>query len=956
MDIEAILEMYEDDYNPSSTVPGPRNMYSQGQLVQPNADGSRPGYSGLPDFITKSGSKINPYRVKVKKSKLNEPFSGMYPTLKKAKEVVKEKGFKKGTTGVQYPELLEKAQSVVKDYNEIVDSAITNNDLRDVKYLETYVKDRFKKKSEQDQVLRQIYKNKIDYRDLTEVRKKVAGNLVNEAMKVDAIVPNQFVYDRLGASRSAQLTSDIQQLVSDGLKNQTKIKVDRAISSVVDGDMIIDDSLKKTVGNIIGRSQFGNTAGSAWKEAFNQNSFYKKNKKLLDYAFTAGAKSTRTPGLSIQEILDDAKYKIDGGVTFSGKNTQFSGLKRYMFDYAKQHWHRNNFNGTPENSLIEFYDKNGKPIKWKSGLKLNIGEVQFKIPSESDVMWSYNGKPKGSVSVTGPQADASGIFNEVTDQYNVIKEISDAKVTNPITGKQTTYNDLVKQIYKQYGYTGDNVFGLDMDHFKGVANHPFKNLRAMDRRLNISLGAIDRTFKNNRNLKSKLKKELLGNLSTGTGSNYSNNLKKYFVNQASTVLEEGATETLATKSPYYQAVKNVYEQKNLPKTQKDLLEKSYQRATKLENYLLELAGTETNQCDFSNADGGRIGFSLGTNAKTKCLDIAKKTMDEKLTTGKWKSPEQAKMARNIAETAGKIGKTGIGARVLAELFGPVALASLPVFEVGIAGYDTITAGTPFKEAVNKTLLHYAAGDKTKADPEKLKRSDILKMSDGPEKEMLIGLYSNMGDLDRVMNLYNKKYNQTQNKDQYEMVDMMGYGDKGASAAQAQKQIDAIGNKIAEYNAQGKDYMTLSERVQDPYARGLLESKEGELLAKRDANSLSSRLFGTENPYYTSPNSSYSGEVLPERIEAMKARGPSYKPGNYGNVDFNPGIAKNKRTYSREEIIDFLEQNNLDYTDKGVDKVQLGMNSEYFKDVLKQPGMLGTQYSEGGIASLNVNKK
>jgi hypothetical protein len=331
-------------------------------------------------------------------------------------------------------------------------------------------------------------------------------------------------------------------------------------------------------------------------------------------------------------------------------------------------------------------------------------------------------------------------------------------------------------------------------------------------------------------------------------------------------------------------------------------------------------------------------------------------MDEGLTTGKWKSPEQAKMARNIAETAGKIGKTGIGARIMAELFGPVALAALPVFEVGIAGYDTITSGTPFKEAANKTLLHYAAGDKTKADPEKLKRADILKMSDGPEKEMLIGLFSNMGDLDRVMNLYNKKYSQTQNKDQYEMVDMMGYGDEGASAAQAQKQIDAIGNKIAEYNAQGKDYMTLSERVQDPYARGLLESKEGELLAKRDANSLSSGLFGTENPYYTSPTSSYTGEVLPERIKAMEAEGPSYKPGKYGNVDFNPGIAKNKRTYSREEIIDFLEQNNLDYTDKGVDKVQLGLNSEYFKDVLKQPGMLGTQYSEGGIASLNVNKK
>jgi hypothetical protein len=52
-DIEKILYTFEDDYNPSSMVPGPRNMYNQGQLVQPNADGSRPGYAGdkPPRFI-----------------------------------------------------------------------------------------------------------------------------------------------------------------------------------------------------------------------------------------------------------------------------------------------------------------------------------------------------------------------------------------------------------------------------------------------------------------------------------------------------------------------------------------------------------------------------------------------------------------------------------------------------------------------------------------------------------------------------------------------------------------------------------------------------------------------------------------------------------------------------------------------------------------------------------------
>ena len=35
-------------------VQGPRNMYNQGQLVQPNADGSRPGYSGSDKYITPS--------------------------------------------------------------------------------------------------------------------------------------------------------------------------------------------------------------------------------------------------------------------------------------------------------------------------------------------------------------------------------------------------------------------------------------------------------------------------------------------------------------------------------------------------------------------------------------------------------------------------------------------------------------------------------------------------------------------------------------------------------------------------------------------------------------------------------------------------------------------------------------------------------------------------------------
>jgi len=63
-DIEAILEMYEDDYNPSSKVPGPRNMYNQGQLVQPNTDGSRPGYSGEDSYNIERAKKRKEAKAK----------------------------------------------------------------------------------------------------------------------------------------------------------------------------------------------------------------------------------------------------------------------------------------------------------------------------------------------------------------------------------------------------------------------------------------------------------------------------------------------------------------------------------------------------------------------------------------------------------------------------------------------------------------------------------------------------------------------------------------------------------------------------------------------------------------------------------------------------------------------------------------------------------------------------
>jgi len=92
--IESILEMYEDDYNPSFKVPGPRNMYAGGQLVQPNADGSRPGYSGRDRYSELMNTSVEDLKklgfTGVKGTKKGNP-GGYYKFTEEFKEWVRKK-------------------------------------------------------------------------------------------------------------------------------------------------------------------------------------------------------------------------------------------------------------------------------------------------------------------------------------------------------------------------------------------------------------------------------------------------------------------------------------------------------------------------------------------------------------------------------------------------------------------------------------------------------------------------------------------------------------------------------------------------------------------------------------------------------------------------------------------------------------------------------------------------
>ena len=126
-DIEAILEKYEDDYNPGPRPmnQGPRNMYNQGQLVRNTVDGSRPGYGGWTDYSnpTKKQKQIAEKVYKkdfhkldtIKKygivhggttGRMNVSGSGGIPTtekpslIKKVEKILKQNIEKKGGANV----------------------------------------------------------------------------------------------------------------------------------------------------------------------------------------------------------------------------------------------------------------------------------------------------------------------------------------------------------------------------------------------------------------------------------------------------------------------------------------------------------------------------------------------------------------------------------------------------------------------------------------------------------------------------------------------------------------------------------------------------------------------------------------------------------------------------------------------------------------------------------------
>ena len=375
---------------------------------------------------------------------------------------------------------------------------------------------------------------------------------------------------------------------------------------------------------------------------------------------------------SLSDQLSKALEIAKGNPTYiglGGEKLRTALPSNKIMEFALRSW---NTNKGSKDGPVQFFNQNGKPITWKKGIKLPYKNVSF----------SYNGKMHKKSDLNTDYMKK--FFPEVYNNQIAINNLSVTKVDNPFKkGSKISVKDLIKKIQVDNYKWSPRFPTLEILHGKkGVATEPFSNLTYATRDINQLENSINASLKAG-NIKpaeaNKLIKTVRSTISGKTGDD----LKQAIIDRQL----------------------NLAKQKNL--TFPRIKEVGIDDFKKL---ILNFAGTVTDKCAVNlKADGGRIGYNLGSEA---CLKIGREALDDGLLKG-FKNKQQV-------DLAGLILKGGAGFKsmfALRNIFGPAAIAATVAFEGGLIGYDMLTSGKTLREAFGDNLLNYALGKDYQIDPQ-----------------------------------------------------------------------------------------------------------------------------------------------------------------------------------------------------------------------------------------------
>jgi hypothetical protein len=198
-----------------------------------------------------------------------------------------------------------------------------------------------------------------------------------------------------------------------------------------------------------------------------------------------------------------------------------------------------------------------------------------------------------------------------------------------------------------------------------------------------------------------------------------------------------------------------------PEKQFAAIEKGALKYAKGKDFNVKTVTSYLERLGCGKAAGGRILMSNGGATLTKCARKGSKKLEQILLKGGANKNEQI-LANSILKS-GRFLKDAVSLR---GLFGPVALAFTAAAEAGMVGYDMLSKGKTFKEAVGDNFFNYALGPKLKIDSIEERNKRLRGIGGGPpsqaframsEKEMgkIAAYESALSDINRIENIFTK---------------------------------------------------------------------------------------------------------------------------------------------------------------------------------------------------------
>jgi len=350
--------------------------------------------------------------------------------------------------------------------------------------------------------------------------------------------------------------------------------------------------------------------------------------------------------------------------------------------------------------------------------------------------------------------------------------------------------------------------------------------------------------------------------------------------------------------------------------------------------------------------GGRILFSEGTpgGKLTKCAEKGIARFIDDLKKGNY-----SKATMNILKGGGNLVKNILNPMELLKLrnyLGPTALGFMGAFEAGVITDDVIRQGTPLNESLANNWLTKSFLPYTKQYAEAKNLLETGKVPSNMKKYVkdVVTFNEMLMDMKGI-----------ENRKESRLVDVGGYGMGDGTSMYTQEQQDKEEKAVVEKLKGITDYNFLSGSAKDLEYQRMLDEMAAVRMAKKEF----SPLFGYDNLKDRNQEVVFDDYMSP--VDTPK----DYRPITYMDAEYED--VKTLPASERQMYENYFTKKGILKPRQSLSELQYDADTTLYDEILKDynkfqrqkeasqyPGYYGTQepdrFMEGGIASLNVNKK